>query len=88
MTRISGLALLAVVLSLAPAVSFARHHAMRGHTGSAKSSEKLSHGGPATTETELGTGQAKPPEAPSGNAAINQENAILERKLKSICRGC
>ena len=41
-----------------------------------------------TSGTALGTGKAKPPPMPSGDTAIQQENAILDRKLKSICRGC
>jgi len=36
----------------------------------------------------LGTGQATEPPTTSGDAAINAENEILDRKLKSICRGC
>jgi hypothetical protein len=36
----------------------------------------------------LGTGKAAPPPMPSGDTAINQENATIDRKLKSICRGC
>ena len=43
---------------------------------------------PSKGPAGLGTGRAKPPETLSGDAAINQENAILDRKLKSICRGC
>ena len=83
MTRISALALIgAVALSAAPAVSFARrHHATSppgtGSIDSAKSSGKT-----------LGTGQATEPPTTSGDAAINAENEILDRKLKSICRGC
>ena len=35
----------------------------------------------------LGTGTAATPQTNS-DAAINQENKTVDRKLKSICRGC
>ena len=35
----------------------------------------------------LGTGTAAPPQTNS-DAAINQENKTIDRRLNSICRGC
>jgi hypothetical protein len=36
----------------------------------------------------MGSGEAKPPSMPNTDAAIQAENSLLDRKLKSICRGC
>jgi hypothetical protein len=91
MTRISAVVLIATVaLSSAPVISHAQSAGSPPGTngvGTAQSSGGARHrdhsGGGG-----LGTGHARPPPTPSGDAVINQENAILDRKLKSICRGC
>lgn len=88
MTRISELVLtLVIALSLAPGASFARHHARPNGFDTRKASAKAPHQKHATSGSALGTGDAKPPPAPSGNAAID-ENATIDSKVKSICRGC
>jgi hypothetical protein len=91
MTRISALVLIvAATMASAPSVSFAQSGASPRGTNSAGTAQS-SGGAPNRqqgTGGGLGTGRAKPPDTPSGDAVINQENAILDRKLKSICRGC
>jgi hypothetical protein len=91
MTRISAIVLVAAAaMTSAPLTSFAQSGASPRGTNSAgtpQSSGSARHGNQATTGG-LGTGNAKAPDTPSGDAVINQENAILDRKLKSICRGC
>jgi hypothetical protein len=89
MTRISAIVLIATVaMTSVPTLSFAQNGASTRGTNSAGTAQ--SSGGPRHRDGGggLGTGHAKPPETPSGDAVINQENAILDRKLKSICRGC
>jgi hypothetical protein len=88
LTRISAIVLIAAVAT-APTQSLAREGAPPRGTnsaGTAKSSGGTRHRNDDTGG--LGTGHAKPPETPSADAVINQENAVLDRKLKSICRGC
>jgi hypothetical protein len=89
MTRSAIVLIAAVAMTFAPDTSFAQSGASpRGtnSTGTAQSSGGAPNAKQGTGG--LGTGRAKPPETLSGDAAINQENAILDRKLKSICRGC
>jgi len=88
MTRISALVLIAAILAVPGAV--AQTNASPPGTNSA-GTEQSSGKAPNRqqgTGGGLGTGNAKLPDTPNGDAAINQENAILDRKLKSICRGC
>jgi len=90
MTRISAIVLIAAVaIASAPANSFAQGAASPRGTNSAGTAQS-SGGAPSQKDGTggLGTGRAKAPATPSGDAVINQENAVLERKLKSICRGC
>jgi hypothetical protein len=87
MTRISAVVLIvAVAMTSAPAVSVAQTGASSRGTNSSGAAQ--SSGAKRGQTGALGTGNAKAPDTPSGDAVINQENAILERKLKSICRGC
>jgi hypothetical protein len=82
---------LIVAIVAAPAASLAQNNASPPGTnsaGTAQSSGAPNRAPGATSGTALGTGKAAPPPTPSGDAVINQENAILDRKLKSICRGC
>jgi hypothetical protein len=93
MTRISAVAALAMVALLAvSAASLAQNNASPPGTnsaGTAQSSGGAQNREPGVTSgTALGTGNAAPPPTPSSNTAINQENATIDRKLKSICRGC
>ena len=90
MTRTSAIVLIAgLTLASTPALSFAQDAAPPRGTNSAGTAQS-SGGAPNARQGAggLGTGRAKPPDTPSGDAVINQENAILDRKLKSICRGC
>jgi hypothetical protein len=90
MTRISAIVLIAAVaLVTAPTLSFAQGGASPRGTNSVGTAQSSGarhdkHVGRGA----LGTGRAKPPQTPSADAVVNQENAILDRKLKSICRGC
>ena len=90
MTRSPAVILIAAVtIASAPSMSFAQNAASPRGTnsaGTAQSSGGARHRNHA--RGALGTGHAKPPETPSADAVINQENAVLDRKLKSICRGC
>jgi len=92
MTRISAIVLIAAVaIASAPANSFAQGAASPRGTnsaGTAQSSAAAPNQSQKNGTGGLGTGRAKAPATPSGDAVINQENAVLERKLKSICRGC
>jgi hypothetical protein len=91
MTRISAIVLIAAVtLAYAPRMSFARSSSSPRGTNSAGAAQS---GGNAANRKQgngsgLGTGHAKEPATPGAEAVINQENAVLDRKLKSICRGC
>ena len=96
MTRMSGLGLIAaVVLLIAPCASPAESNSSApppdtNSAGTAQSS------GPAvnrqsdltTGSAALGSGKATPPPTLNTDAAIQAENNLLDRKLKSICRGC
>ena len=92
MTRISALVLL-IALAVGSAASLAQGNRASppprtNSGGTAQSSGGAPNREPGTTTgTVLGTGHAAPTKQ-SGGAAINQENAVLDRKLKSICRGC
>lgn len=86
---------LIVILSLAavPAVSFAQSSG--GATGSAGGVANSSAPAPGTNG--LGTAQSSGANtarggatgaATSPSAAVSAENKLLDKKLKSICRGC
>jgi hypothetical protein len=92
MTRISALVLIAAIAA-GPAASLAQGAGSSPPPGTNSAGTAQSSGGApnrepgVTTGTALGTGNATPtPE--SGNTAVNQENATIDRKMKSICRGC
>jgi len=90
MTRISALVLIAAIVAV-PAASVAQTNAAPPGTnraGTAQSSGAPNRELGVTSGTALGTGKAAPPPMPSSDAAVNQENATIDRKLKSICRGC
>jgi hypothetical protein len=84
-----------VIFALAamPAVSFAQ--ATGGSAGSAGG--VANSPAPAPGTNSLGTAQSSGANASSGtttgaggstDAAVNAENRLLDKKLKSICRGC
>ena len=91
MTRISAIVLVAAAAAMtsAPDLSFAQSGASPRGTNSAGTAQSSGAAPNAKQGTGgLGTGRAKAPDTPSADAVINQENAILDRKLKSICKGC
>jgi hypothetical protein len=48
-----------------------------------------SSGSPGTSGSSMTTGSARPAAGDtSGDAAVDAENKAIDRKLKSICRGC
>lgn len=88
---------LIVILSLAamPAIAFAQ--ATGGTSGSGGSTGGVAgSSSPAPGTNSLGTAQSSGlgsglttgNAGGSGDAAVNAENRMLDKKLKSICRGC
>jgi hypothetical protein len=87
---------LIVILSLAamPAVAFAQ--ATGGTAGSSGSTGSVGNSPSAPPGTNsLGTAQSSGGGVTTGtgaggstDAAVNAENRMLDKKLKSICRGC
>jgi hypothetical protein len=96
MTRMSGMGLIAaIVLLAAPCASLAQNNnssAPPGTNGSgtAQSSGPTSNREPgvSTGSSGMGSGNAAPPATPNTDATVNAENNTIDRKLKSICRGC
>jgi hypothetical protein len=96
MTRTSAIAMLAAILMLAaPAVSRAQGGASArppgtNSAGTAQSSGAASSrdSGMTTGSAGMGSGKAAISPSASPEAAIKDENATIDRKLKSICRGC
>ncbi len=94
MTRISALVLMAAIaISAGPAISLAQSNTPASPPGTNSAGTAQSSGAPnrepgVTSGTALGTGKSAPPPMPSSDTAVNQENATIDRKLKSICRGC
>jgi hypothetical protein len=96
MTRMSGMSLIAaIVLLAAPCASLAQNNSSASppgtnSAGTAQSSGPASNRQPGVTTglAGLGSGNAAPPPAPNADATVNAENNTIDRKLKSICRGC
>lgn len=94
MTRMSGLGLIAaVVLLVAPCASPAESNSGApppdtNSAGTAQSSGPAVNRDVTTGSAALGSGKAMPPPTLNTDAAIQAENNLLDRKLKSICRGC
>jgi hypothetical protein len=93
----SGTALIAaVVLLVAPGAALARDHTSarpsRTHSGGMASSPRpASHHSKNdihSSSQALGSGDTKSSPSPNADAAVQAENELLDRKLKSICRGC
>ncbi|EHR04230.1 hypothetical protein [Bradyrhizobium sp. WSM471] len=94
-TRSIKIVIMIFALAAMPAVSFAQ--ATGGTAGSAGGVANSSAPAPGTNS--LGTAQSSGANATSGtttgsgaggstDAAVNAENRLLDKKLKSICRGC
>ena len=96
MTRVSGIAGLAVLVMFAAASTALAQHGTnappRGtnSAGTAQSSAPAPNREPGVTTgaAGAGTGHAEPEKTASPDAAISAENDIIDRKLKGICRGC
>ena len=90
MARMPGIVMFAATLALvAPAASAAEtrsasSHSHADHSGTAANDAP----GVTTGSAALGTGKAATGPATDSNDAVNAENQLLNRKLKSICRGC
>jgi hypothetical protein len=95
MARISGTGLIAaMVLFAAPCASLAQNNSSTPPSGTNSAGTAQSSGpsnrepGVTTGSTGMGSGNAPTPPTPNGNAAINDEDHTIDRKVKSICRGC
>jgi len=91
MTRTPGIVALAAIIALAaPAASRGENNVgapLHANAETARSpGHALNRESPSTAG--LGSGDAATGPAASGDAAIKAENDFLNRKLKSICRGC
>jgi hypothetical protein len=93
MTRTS--AFTAMVLLATASAAFAQTGASApppgtNSAGTAQSSGSSLNREPGTTtgSAALGTGRARTEPTTSPDTAINAENNTIDRKLKSICRGC
>lgn len=96
MTRMSGVDLIAaVVLLIAACASPAQSNSSAPPPGT-NSAGTAQLPGPAlnqqsgvtTGSAALESGKARPPPTLNTDAAVQAENNLLDRKLKSICRGC
>jgi hypothetical protein len=86
MARMSGVAALAAMLVLvAPAASAQQN---RSHSNGTEPAATNRDPGVTTGSARLGTGQAAIDPSTNTDAAVKAENQLLDRKLKSICRGC
>lgn len=91
MARRSGTAAIAAMLALiAPAVSAPQHRSgsSQPHAGGAGAVAEDRSAGLTTGSAQLGSGRAATPPSTSMDAALKAENQLLDRKLRSICRGC
>jgi hypothetical protein len=93
MTRTSAIAMLAAILMLAaPASSRAQGGASAPPpgAGTAQSSGAVLNrdSGVTTGASGMGSGRAATAPTTSQDTAIRDENITIDRKLKSICRGC
>ena len=97
MTRISGMGFIAaIVLLAAPGASLAQSNNGSAPPSGTNSAGTAQSSGPAlnrepgvtTGSSGMGSGNAAPPATPNTDATVNAENNTIDRKLKSICRGC
>ena len=89
MTRRSVFA--ALILIASASAAFAQTNSPGTNSaGTAQSSGRPSNRGADVTTGSAGLGSGRAATEPSTNtdAAVKAENELLERKLKSICRGC
>jgi hypothetical protein len=87
----SEIAAFAAMLALvAPAASAAQHRSAPSQARSNGAGTAQADPGPGVTtgSATLGSGKAATGPSPSTNDAVKAENELLDRKLKSICRGC
>jgi hypothetical protein len=82
----SGIAAVAAMLAfIAPAASAPHHRSHTDQTGAAATNRDS---GLTTGSAPMGTGKAATGPSTDTEAAVKAENQLLDRKLKSICRGC
>ncbi len=88
MTRRSAYAALILLASTSAALA-QTHTSPRGtnSAGTAQSSGPNRASG-VTTGAGLGSGRSAAEPTTNADAAVKAENELLDRKLKSICRGC
>ena len=95
MTRMSRMGLIAaIVLLAASCASLAQNNSSAppgtNGSGTAQSSGPALNREPGVTSgsSGMGSGNAAPPATQNTDATVNAENNTIDRKLKSICRGC
>jgi len=89
MTRRSAYAALILLASTSAALAQTNSPGTNS-AGTAQSSGRASNRGDGMTTGAAGLGSGRAATAPTTNTddAVNAENRLLDRKLKSICRGC
>ena len=91
MARMSEIVTFAAMLALvAPAASATGHRSAPSHSHTDRAGTAAANDGPGVTtgSAALGSGKAATGPSTNSNDAVNAENQLLDRKLKSICRGC
>jgi hypothetical protein len=95
MTRTSATVMLATLLMLAVPVASGAQGVDApppgtNSAGTAQSSAKTPNrdSGTTTGSAGMGSGRATTPPITTPDAAIKNENNLLDHKLKGICRGC
>jgi hypothetical protein len=96
MTRTSGTVLIAALVMLAaPCAALAQSSTGAAQPGTNGAGAAQSSGpapnrepGVTTGSAGLGSGNATPPPTTNTDTVINDENKIIDSKLKGICRGC
>jgi len=88
MTRRSAYAVLILLASTSAALAQTNSPGTNS-AGTAQSSGRANRAdGMTTGSAGLGSGRAATAPATNTDDAVNAENRLLDRKLKSICRGC
>ena len=86
MTRRS--AYVALILLASTSAAFAQTNSPGTNSAGTAQSSGTNRGPGVTTGSGLGSGRSAAEPATSADAAVKAENELLDRKLKSICRGC
>lgn len=88
MTRRSAFAALILLAGTSAALAQSGTPAPGTNSAGTAQSSGTNRGPGVTTGAGLGSGRAATEPATNADAAVQAENQLLDRKLKSICRGC